>query len=175
MSPRSTSSLTSVASNRNSTIRQSAPSDSGSDSDVYGGARGRDFAKRNRRRLQGASSRSTPAAAEVRFSTRRAAKITTYNEEDGDSFDEEDSENLTPNHWATAEDDTPAIDVVLNHRLMEGKGAYLLVVSVFRVSFVPHADRLFMTDSVNPTKHDYEFFVRIVAFYHAMLPRPILT
>lgn len=113
-----------LVSNRNSSIRQTTASNSDSDSDTYGGARGRDFAKKHRRRLQGASSRGTPGLAEVRFSTRRAAKVANYNEEDGDSFDEDESENLTPNYWANTEDDTPAIDIILNHRLIQGKGTH---------------------------------------------------
>lgn len=81
----------------------------------------------------------------MRFSTRRAAKVTNYNENDGDSFDEDDSENMTPSYWATAEDNTPAIDIVLNHRLSEGK------------------------DTKYPDKHDYEFFIKWQnrAHYHA--------
>lgn len=115
--------LTRTVSNRTSSVRRATASGSDSDSDTYGGARGRDFAKKHRRRLQGTSGRGTPATAEVRFSTRRAAKVTTYNEEDGEDFEEEDSENMTPNYWATAEDDSPAIDIVLNHRLID-KGTF---------------------------------------------------
>ncbi|CAD0107356.1 unnamed protein product [Aureobasidium uvarum] len=95
-------------------------SESGSDSDTYGGARGREFAKKHRRRLQGASSRSASGlAGDLRFSTRQAGKVTTYNEEDGDDFSEEDTENMTPNYWVTAEDNSPGIDIVLNHRYPE--------------------------------------------------------
>ncbi|THW26048.1 SNF2 family DNA-dependent chromodomain-containing ATPase [Aureobasidium pullulans] len=121
-------------------------SESGTDSDTYGGARGREFAKRHRRRLQGASSRSASGlAGDLRFSTRQAGKVTTYNEEDGDDFSEEDTENLTPNYWAAAEDDSPGIDVVLNHRIADGK------------------------DTEYPEKTDYEFFIKWQgkAHYHA--------
>ena len=105
-------------------------SESGTDSDTYGGARGREFAKRHRRRLQGASSRSASGlAGDLRFSTRQAGKVTTYNEEDGDDFSEEDIENLTPNYWAAAEDDSPGIDVVLNHRIADGKGEARCILS----------------------------------------------
>ncbi|GAB7350951.1 hypothetical protein MBLNU459_g1457t1 [Dothideomycetes sp. NU459] len=122
-----------------------ASSGTDSDSDTYGGARGRDFAKKHRRRLQATSGAGTPALADVRFSTRRAAKIANYNEEDGDSFSEDASENLTPNYWGAAEDETPAIDVILNHRIIEGK------------------------DTDRPDKHDYEFFIKWQgkAHYHA--------
>jgi chromodomain-helicase-DNA-binding protein 1 len=60
----------------------------------------------------------------VRFSTRRAAAKTNYNEDDDLGLSEEDTENLTPNYWAYADDNTPAIDQVLNHRLKEGAGGY---------------------------------------------------
>lgn len=59
--------------------------------------------------------------AEIRFSTRRAAKVTNYNENDEDPFSEEDTENMTPNYWITAAgDESPAIDQVVNHRMKEG-------------------------------------------------------
>lgn len=108
-------------------VRQSE-SGSESDSDTYGGARGREFAKKHRRRLQGASSRSASGlAGDLRFSTRQAGKVTTYNEEDGDDFSEEDTENMTPNYWVAAEDNSPGIDIVLNHRVGEGKGLFFYI------------------------------------------------
>jgi len=108
-------------------------SESASDSDTYGGARGREFAKKHRRRLQGASSRSASGlAGDLRFSTRQAGKVTTYNEEDGDDFSEEDTENMTPNYWVAAEDNSPAIDIVLNHRVGEGKGLFLHTLVLFK-------------------------------------------
>ncbi|KAF4549455.1 Chromodomain helicase hrp3-like protein [Elsinoe fawcettii] len=131
------------ASNNVSTVRQAA---SGSDSDdVYGGQRGREFAKRHRR-LQQAAGRDSPSLADIRFSTRRAAKVSNYNEEDEDMFEEDDADSTTPNYWVTAEEDTsPAIDVVLNHRVKEG--------------VVPAVAE----------KHDYEFFIKWQgkAHYHA--------
>ncbi|KAG9818734.1 SNF2 family DNA-dependent chromodomain-containing ATPase, partial [Aureobasidium melanogenum] len=72
-------------------------------------------------------------------------KVTTYNEEDGDDFSEEDTENMTPNYWVAAEDNSPGIDIVLNHRVGEGK------------------------DTEYPEKQDYEFFIKWQgkAHYHA--------
>lgn len=95
-----------------------------SEDDTYGGQRGRTFAKKQRQKLQAMTSGSgTPQLSEVRFSTRRAAKVTNYNEDDNFDLSEEDTENMTPNYWTYAEEDTsPAIDVVLNHRLKEGTG-----------------------------------------------------
>ena len=38
-------------------------------------------------------------------------------------FDDEESELTTPNYWGTAaEDNSPAIDIVLDHRPKEGTG-----------------------------------------------------
>lgn len=71
-----------------------------------------------------ASGGDTPQLSEVRFSTRRAAKVANYNEDDGYGLSEEDdTENLTPNYYyAYEEDNSPAIDAILNHRLKEGAG-----------------------------------------------------
>lgn len=69
-----------------------------------------------------ASGSGTPQLSEVRFSSRRAAKVTNYNEAEDDlGLSEEDTED-TPNHYTYVEDNTPAIDVVLNHRLKEDAG-----------------------------------------------------
>lgn len=93
--------------------------------DTYGGQRGRAFAKKNRQKLQSAGSGSgTPLVGELRFSTRKAAKVTNYNEDDDLDLSEEDTENMTPNYWTYVEDNSPAIDQVLNHRLKEGAGEY---------------------------------------------------
>lgn len=90
--------------------------------DVYGGAKGRSFAKKHRRQKQAAASGSgTPQIGEVRFSTRQAAKVTNYNEEDDYGLSEEDTEAITPATWAV-EQTGPSVDVVLNHRLKEGVG-----------------------------------------------------
>ncbi|GAM87744.1 hypothetical protein ANO11243_057710 [Dothideomycetidae sp. 11243] len=128
-----------------SVVRQ-APSGSDSD-DVYGGARGREFAKRHRKlKAAAASSRDSPSLVDIRFSTRRAAKVSNYNEEDDDMFEEDDADNMTPNHWVTAAEDTgPAIDVVLNHRVKQE------------------------VESPASDKHDYEFFIKWQgkAHYHA--------
>lgn len=63
--------------------------------------------------------RSGSAHGEIRFSTRKAAKVSTYNEDDDDMFNEDEDE-LTPNYWAAGPDESlPAIDVVLDHRLRD--------------------------------------------------------
>lgn len=132
--------------------------------DVYGGARGRDFARKHRRKLQAASGGGTPNLGEVRFSTRRAAKVTNYNEDDEDPFSEDESE-MTPNYWAVdPEEEAAAIDVVLNHRIMEGKGECLLstLSGVLMLLTLPQ-------DPQTTDKHDYEFLIKWQgqAHYHA--------
>jgi len=111
-----------VASRQTSPALSSSPG-SESDSDVYVGARRNALTKKQRRRqLQVAAGLAPPSNAEVRFSTRRAAKVATYNEDDENPFSEDESE-MTPNYWAAAPGDTgPAIDQILNHRLKEGEG-----------------------------------------------------
>lgn len=45
--------------------------------------------------------------------------MSTYNEDDDDMFND-DEDLLTPNYWPTGPDENlPAIDVVLDHRLRE--------------------------------------------------------
>lgn len=92
--------------------------ESESDIDAYGGSRRRLQAKKHRRLLQPANHPSS-SHGEVRFSTRKAAKVSTYNEDDDDIFND-DEDMLTPNYWPTGPDENlPAIDVVLDHRLRE--------------------------------------------------------
>jgi chromodomain-helicase-DNA-binding protein 1 len=50
--------------------------------------------------------------------------VKSYNEDDDLGLSDEDTENLTPNYWTYAEDTSPAIDQVLNHRLKEGAGSF---------------------------------------------------
>lgn len=116
--------LASARGNNSSNLQTSAEPES--EEDTYGGARGQRFAKKQRQRTQAvASGRDTPSMAEVRFSTRRAGKVANYNENDEDPFSEGDAEDVTPNYWVTAAEDTsPAIDSVLKHRLKEDAGKH---------------------------------------------------
>lgn len=79
--------------------------------------------KERQRQLLVAEGRLPPSQAEVRFSARRTAQVTNYNEEGEDSFEEEE-DDMTPNYWATAaeEDTGPIIDKILDHRPKEGTG-----------------------------------------------------
>ncbi|KAI9797596.1 MAG: hypothetical protein M1833_005379 [Piccolia ochrophora] len=125
------------------------PSSSESDSDAYGNRRRRNVLKQKRRRPQNDSSDNLlPAHAEVRFSTRRAGKVTNYNEDDNSPFSEEDSEMLTPNYWPTGvEENVAAIDAVLKYRVKEG----------------------FDPEHSKPTQDDFEYFIKWQgrAHYHA--------
>lgn len=116
-----------------------------SDSDEYGGK----ASKARRRRLKQAAGMD-PALAEVRFSTRNAAKVSNYNEDDDDDdIFQDDAEDVTDNYWQGyyEVDDRPAVDVVLNHRLKEG------------------------IDPNNPDvdRHDFEFYIKWQekSHYHA--------
>ncbi len=119
------------------------PSDS-DEADAYGGRRAK-LTKKQRRRFLESSSNLAPSHAEVRFSTRRAGKVSNYNEDDDDAIFQEDDSEMTPNYWATEEDNRPAIYIVLNHRLK--------------------AD----VTTMSPTKDDYEFLIKWQnkAYYHA--------
>ena len=131
----------------NSSIQPSSDDDGSDEDDVYGGAKGRSFAKKHRRQKQAsASGAGTPQLGEVRFSTRQAAKVTNYNEEDDYGFSEEDTENVTPNHWVV-EQTGPSVDTVLNHRLVEGAGMF------FRLLFIDHQlSDLLQTKKTPPRK-----------------------
>jgi chromodomain-helicase-DNA-binding protein 1 len=121
--------LASTRTGNNSSIQPSSDEDGSDEDDVYGGAKGRSFAKKHRRQKQAsASGTGTPQLGEVRFSTRQAAKVTNYNEEDDYGLSEEDTENVTPNHWVV-EQTGPSVDTVLNHRLVEGAGMLCRLLS----------------------------------------------
>ncbi|KAL4893936.1 SNF2 family N-terminal domain-containing protein [Aspergillus ambiguus] len=118
-----------------------------SDSDEYGPIRAR-LSKTKRRRLMQTSINNTPSHAEVRFSTRNASRVSNYNEDDDDSMFEDDAEDLTQNYWVnTVEDNRPAVDVVLNHRLKDGVDP----------------------NSAELGRHDFEFYIKWQgkSHYHA--------
>ncbi|KMU90848.1 chromodomain helicase hrp1 [Coccidioides immitis H538.4] len=104
--------------NRKRSSSQSQDSDADSSSDVYSNTQRRQKVKR--RRLVQPQVDLAPAHGEVRFSTRRSNKVLNYNEDDDDDLFGDESDNMTPLDWATVLDDNrPAIDVVLNHRLKD--------------------------------------------------------
>lgn len=54
---------------------------------------------------------------DVRFSTRQAAKVSNYNEDDDDMFNDEDDMQY---EWVDAPDgNIPQVDIILQHRLRE--------------------------------------------------------
>ncbi|KAL8733731.1 MAG: hypothetical protein Q9166_001924 [cf. Caloplaca sp. 2 TL-2023] len=73
--------------------------------------------KKTQRRLLQAAAANPPTHHDVRFSTRQAAKVSNYNEDDDDMFnDEEDMEY----EWVQAPDGIiPQVDIILRHRLRE--------------------------------------------------------
>lgn len=105
----------------------SAP-DSESDVATYGGSRRGLTAKKQQRRILQPALDPSPSHAEVRFSTRRAARVSNYNEDDDDDFnEEEDYDELHPDNQSTPNVNTPTIDIILNHRLREGVGELALI------------------------------------------------
>jgi chromodomain-helicase-DNA-binding protein 1 len=116
--------LASTRTGNNSSVQPSSDEEQSDEDDVYGGAKGRTFARKHRRQKQAsASAAGTPQLGEVRFSTRQAAKVTNYNEEDDYGLSEEDTENVTPSNYV-AEQTGPSVDTVLNHRLTHGAGMW---------------------------------------------------
>ncbi|KAK3672268.1 ATP-dependent DNA helicase Hrp3 [Recurvomyces mirabilis] len=130
---------------KESSLQPASAAPTESEDDTYGGQKGKTFAKKHRQKLQAATSGgNTPNMSEVRFSTRRAAKVTTYTEQDDYGLSEEDTE-MTPAYYYEEVDTRPAIDVVLNHRLKEG------------------------ADKASDDKHDFEFYIKWQgqSHYHA--------
>ncbi|WPG99478.1 chromodomain helicase hrp3 [Acrodontium crateriforme] len=130
----------------NSSIQPESPASESEDDDTYGGQRGRTFAKKHRQKLQaGNSGRGTPQLSEVRFSTRKAAKVTSYNDDDDELGLSDDDTEMTPAYYYVEEDNSPAVDAILNHRLKEN------------------------ADATDPDKHDFEFYIKWQnqAHYHA--------
>ncbi|KAF2094828.1 hypothetical protein NA57DRAFT_60243 [Rhizodiscina lignyota] len=125
----------------------SLTSESDAASDVYVGGRRNALTRKQRlHQLQVANGLAPPSKGEVRFSSRTANKITNYNVDDDDE-DMEDELVITPNY--TWEDNTPAIDVVLDHQLKEGKAL----------------------NDADLTKHDFEYKIKWQgkAYYHATI------
>ena len=104
--------------------------DTESDVDAYGSSRrkGSNGKKAHRRLVQTASNHA-PAHAEVRFSTRNAAKVSNYNEDDNE--EEFQEEETTPVYWPNVADvEVAAIDAVLNHRLRDDTSKQYIVIDL---------------------------------------------
>jgi chromodomain-helicase-DNA-binding protein 1 len=104
-----------------------------SDSDNYGGARARSFQKKARRQQE---AQPDLAFAEKRWSSRRAAQVTTYQESE---VEDDDEDERTPNYWvgADVEDDSPYIEKIIRHREKDG------------IDLTPDS-----------TRHDFEYYVK---------------
>ena len=133
------------AQSHQSSKRASPENESDDDSDAYGASKSKSTKKQRRRFMQSAENLA-PTHAEIRFSTRRAGKVSNYNEDDDDMFDE-DPDDVTPNYWVGGdeEDTRPQIGIVLNHRLRDG------------------------VTSSSPTRDDYEYLIKWEgkAYHHA--------
>jgi chromodomain-helicase-DNA-binding protein 1 len=128
---------------------------SDSESDGYVNAKKNIPTKKERQRLLlVAEGRLPPSRNEVRFSARRTAQVTNYNEEEEDSF-EEDEEETTPNYWAgtTEENAGPTIDKILDHRPKEGTG------NGTRNNFSSYTKQDTELDPFYAGKQDFEYLV----------------
>ena len=105
-----------VESNQHTPSAQS-PSDSDSDIDVYGGSHRALAAKRQHRRPAPSARDITPSHAELRFSTRKAGKVSNYNEDEDDDMFDDEADMMPQTSWVSnPQENLPAIDAVLNHR-----------------------------------------------------------
>ena len=128
------SSDNSIVVSKNNTPSAQSPTDSESE-DYYADPRSRSLTtKKQQRRLLHSGPAVNHSHGELRFSTRKGPKVSNYNEDDDDLFDEEE-DMLTPNYWPSVPDENvPAIDAVLNHRLREDTSKAL---SCFKSRFGP--------------------------------------
>lgn len=102
--------------------------------------------KKHRRRLN--ESGLTPTYGEKRWNSRRAAQVSAGAYQESDAELEDESEMMTPNYWVgDTEENTPYIDVVLSHRLKDGKSS----------------------TEENLTRDDYEYYIKWQgkSHYHA--------
>ncbi|KAL9635277.1 MAG: hypothetical protein Q9204_002680 [Flavoplaca sp. TL-2023a] len=95
-----------------------SPSDS--ESDITASRRSRPRSsnnKRTQRRLLQAAVAKPTIQPDVRFSTRQAAKVSNYNEDDDDPFNDEEDMQY---EWVDAPNGSvPQVDIILQHRLRE--------------------------------------------------------
>ncbi|KAL8839095.1 MAG: hypothetical protein Q9170_001877 [Blastenia crenularia] len=100
---------------------------------------------KSHRRLVNSSTAKALSHSDVRFSTRQAAKVSNYNEDDDDMFDDEEDMEY---EWVIAPDGIiRKVDVILKHRLREDTSKEASVLD----------------------KHDFDYFVKWEgkAHYHA--------
>lgn len=104
---------------------------SDSESDAYVGSKRQILTKKQRlHQLQVAAGLAAPSQAEVRFSGRATRKVTNYNEDDHESFEDEASDTFTPNYGASTVDESlPRIGIALKHRLKESSGLSRLMTN----------------------------------------------
>ncbi|KAL8744050.1 MAG: hypothetical protein Q9190_003667 [Brigantiaea leucoxantha] len=149
--------------------KQPSPStqtQSESDSDVgsYGKSRPRSSTvKKNQRRLLQAAVDPAPTHAEVRFSTRKAAKISNYNEDDDDMFDD-DEDTLQWQYADVSGEVLPEVDIVLKHRLRNDTGN-----SAGPQALVLVTHNVTAREVTDFGRDDFEYFIKWKgkAHYHA--------
>ena len=157
-----------VGSKQNTPSAQS-PSESESDIDAYGGSR-RAAAKKNHRRSVQPTRDITPTHGEVRFSTRKAAKVSNYNEDDDDMFDDE-ADMVPQGYWPTGpEENVPAIDAVLNHRLREDTGQ-----RDGRMIVESETNTATGKEVTDPGRDDFEYYVSAAAAKPSTLSRDLAS
>lgn len=130
-------------------------SDSDSDAGSYNKNRPRPFtAKKQHRRLIQTAADSPPTHGEVRFSTRKAAKVSNYNEDDDDIFD--DDEDMLPQYqYSTMLGEVvPEVDIILKHRLREDTRNGRILASHDSLD-----NSLIAKEVTNFGRDDFEYFV----------------
>ncbi|KAL9604549.1 MAG: hypothetical protein Q9219_000514 [cf. Caloplaca sp. 3 TL-2023] len=119
-------------------------------------------AKKTHRRLVQSSAVKPSPPTDVRFSTRQAAKVSNYNEDDNDMFDDEEDMEY---EWVAAPDGIiPQVDVILKHRLREDTSTMAHLESNL---FEAHQDT--GKEASDLDKQDFDYFVKWQgkAHYHA--------
>ncbi|KAL9580649.1 MAG: hypothetical protein Q9212_004368 [Teloschistes hypoglaucus] len=118
--------------------------------------------KKRQRRLQQSTVATPPPHADVRFSTRQAAKVSNYNEDNDDMFDDEEDIQY---EWVTAPDGyIPQVDQILKHRLREDTSMATAVIGE-----AINADHSVGKEASELDKQDFEYFIKWQgkAHYHA--------
>ena len=148
-----------VLASRHNTPSAQSPSESESDIDAYGGSR-RAAPKKTHRRSVQPTRDITPAHGEVRFSTRKAAKVSNYNEDDDDMFDDE-ADMVPQGYWVAGPDENvPAIDAVLDHRLRKDTSQQDNGVLTGSETKIPAGK-----EATDTGRDDYEYYVGITVHY----------
>lgn len=147
-------------------MSSSAPSDADSASEPGFSKRSRprlSAPKKKQRRLQQSAAATPSSHADVRFSTRQAAKVSNYNEDNDDMFDDEEDMQY---EWVTAPDGyIPQVDQILKHRLREDTSMVTTAIGKANI-----ADRRVGKEASDLDKQDFEYFVSSFQLCHSSCP-----